>query len=404
MAAICVSDNGRYFVDENGKPFFFLGDTEWELFCMMAAEDAEAVLKRRKEQGFNVFLVMVTGVGDGSKPNAAGQTPWVNHDPGHPNEAYFRNADAVVDMAGKLGMILILGVYHQVQRSVITMHNARGYARWLGERYPDAPHIIWCTYPEAKPEYVPILREVAAGLREGDGGAHTITCHPDPSVASSSFCHEEEWLAFNMIQTCIDYERVHETVSADYARTPVKPTIMAEGGYEGVEFGKTQTALEIRKQAYWSYLSGGYHCYGHNDAWTSPRTWQAWMDSEGARHLGVCRAVLTGLPRWWSLVPDQSLIAAGEGAGLALNVAARSAPDREAGGRNWALVYLTGGAKVSIAMERACGGPKAEAHWIAPTTGKRTRIADVPAAGLHSFAAPTGWDDALLLIESSRGK
>jgi hypothetical protein len=398
MRAIGISDNGRYFVDGKGAPLFWLGDTQWELFCMMSPEDAAAVLERRKAQGFSAILVMITGVGDGSKPNAAGQTPWVNHDPAHPNEAYFRNMDRVVDLAGKLGLILVPGVYHQVQRSVITMGNARGYARWLGERYRDVPHIIWATYPEAKEEFVPILREIAAGLREGDGGAHLITCHPDPSVTSSSFIHTDDWLDFNMIQTCVDYGLICKMVGEDYARTPVKPTIMAEGGYEGLEFGRTQTALEIRKQAYWSYLAGGHHCYGHNDNWISPRTWRSWIDSPGAQSMTVCRRILTSLPRWWGMVPDQSLFVSGEGSWVFQNVAARS----PAG--NWALAYLVqvhqnSPVTFSIAMDRACSGRALEAHWIAPTTGARTPIGRLPGAGVQDFTTPDGWDDALLLLE-----
>jgi hypothetical protein len=41
--------------------------------------------------------------------------------------------------------------------------------------------------PEAKPEFVPILRELAAGLCEGDGGAHLITFKTDPAPYSSGF-------------------------------------------------------------------------------------------------------------------------------------------------------------------------------------------------------------------------
>ena len=82
---------------------------------------------------------------------------------------------------------------------------------------------------------------------------------PDPAVASSSFIHDEAWLAFNMIQTCTRYEQIPEAVAADYGRKPVKPVVMAEGGYEGLEFRRLQTAHHIRKQAYWSQLAGGHH-------------------------------------------------------------------------------------------------------------------------------------------------
>ena len=75
------------------------------------------------------------------------------------------------------------------------------WARWLAGRYRDAPNIVWSMTPEAKPEFVPILRELAAGLREGDGGRHLITFKPDPAPYSSSFIHAEKWLDFDSMQT-----------------------------------------------------------------------------------------------------------------------------------------------------------------------------------------------------------
>jgi hypothetical protein len=398
MGAIRVSSNGRYFVDDQGNPFFWLGDTLWELFRAFTPDDARAILEHRKNQGFTVIQVMLTGVGDGTKPNSAGQTPWVAHNPAHPNEAYFRNVDHVVDFAGKLGLVLIPGVYHQVQRSAITMENARGYARWLAERYRDVPHIVWTMYPEAKKEFIPAIREVVAGLHEGDGGAHMITMHPDPSPASSSFMHDEEWLAFNMIQPWQSYELQYPMVSVDYRRQPPKPVIMAEGGYEGVHYTKVHTPWLIRRQAYWAYLAGGFHTYGHASSHLAPpETWRSWIDSPGAIQMGLCRQILTGLREWWNLVPDQSLLAAGEGSGMTLNVAARCPT------AGWALVYLSSNTTVSVRLERAGGGRPMVASWTDPTSGAVKEIGSVPGTGVESFSTPDGREDALLLFKVQEG-
>src|SRR5208283_2203627 len=59
---INVSRSGRHFVDGNGKPLFWQGDTEWELFHLFSAPDARTLLQRRRDEGFNVIQVMVTGV------------------------------------------------------------------------------------------------------------------------------------------------------------------------------------------------------------------------------------------------------------------------------------------------------------------------------------------------------
>ena len=402
MASLRVSANGRYFVDEMGKPFFWLGDTQWQLSRDVPMADVCEILTRRKKQGFSAFQVMMTGVGEGLLPSLEGHKPWLNDDPATPNDAYFKHVDAVVAAAGEVGMILVLGVYHQLQVDRITTANARGYARWIARRYKAVPHIIWTMYPKAKPEFVPVCRELAAGLREGDGGVHLITVHPDPSPTSSSFIHDEPWLDFNMNQPCITYEKIYAMTKADYDRTPPKPAVMAEGGYEGVEFDRLQTALEIRKQAYWSHLAGGHHSYGHQDAWKKPAQWQAWIDSPGARHLSIYRQIITSCPQWWNCVPDQSVFATAPGTpgssdtleSMTLNAAVTSGGP--SGG--WVLAYIASNTTVDIRMDKITTGKKVTAWWIDPTTGKRTKIGTYQNTGVQSLTIPADCQDAVLLL------
>jgi len=390
---IRVSVNGRYFVDRSGEPFFWLGDTLWDLFRDFSAPDADVVLKARKRQGFSAVQIMITGVGDGAKPNLSGQTPWIKDDPAAPNEAYFKNVDGVME-AGRLnGLVLVLGVFHQRQVARITPANARGYARWIARRYRDAPNVIWSMYPKAEQDYIPVLRELATGLREGDGGAHLITVHPDPSPASSSFIHDEPWLDFNSSQPWNRYEMVYGMVTADCARTPEKPAVMAEAGYEGV---RTLTPLIIRKQAYWSHLAGGHHSYGHDDNWRSPSSWRSWVDSPGAGHMGVYRKIVTSCREWWNWVPDQSIFAGGASDGPTLNAAARSTAG------DWILAYLSSNTTVSIQMDKITAGDAVEASWFDPTTGTRTRIGGFTNRGVQSFSTPSGWEDAVLLLEARK--
>src|SRR5437879_2324764 len=54
-----VSSNGRYFVNEDGKPFFYLGDTAWLLFQRFHREEVEEYLKDRAGKGFTVIQAYV---------------------------------------------------------------------------------------------------------------------------------------------------------------------------------------------------------------------------------------------------------------------------------------------------------------------------------------------------------
>ena len=54
-----TSANGRYFVDQTGKPFFWLGDTAWSFFTRCSMPQAEHYLKARSEMGFAVIQAVL---------------------------------------------------------------------------------------------------------------------------------------------------------------------------------------------------------------------------------------------------------------------------------------------------------------------------------------------------------
>jgi hypothetical protein len=390
---IQVSPNGRYFVDHKGRPVFWLGTTQWELFRGYTREDAQLILDKSKDKGFVFVQTMLVGVGDGTRASVYGQKPWLNDEPLTPNEAYFQNVDGVIQAGRERDLILYMMPYHQTCRKRITLANARPWAKWLAQRYKEVPNIVWSLIPEAKPEFVPILRELAAGLREGDGGAHLITVEPDPSPHSSSFIHGEEWLDFNSLQTWRSVELIYPMVTHDYSLEPVKPVLMAEGAYEhGSEYGFDVSPLWIRRQAYYSYLAGGHHAYGHNDSWRILPTWRQALDAPGAVQLGILKQVFLGLGEWWYLVPDQSIFAAGgRTQGQILNLAARHKDGK------WVMVYLGNRASFSIHMDKLAGA-KVEARWIDPETGNSTAAGSFGNTGTQSFSTPEGWEDAILII------
>ena len=402
ISPIRISPNARHFVDQSGNPLFWLGDTQWELFRLFNADAALRILKNRQARGFNAILIMLLGVDTshfGEQPrafytNLEDEKPWIDNDPLRPNERYFQHVDTMIRLGEQTGQTFVVGVYHQWQVEIITQQKARAWAHWVGQRYRDVPNLIWSMYPKATDEFVPVCREIAAGLQEGDGGTHLICVHPDPSVASSSFIHSEEWLAFNMIQTCIDYDKIYEAVTADYCRTPVKPVVMAEGGYEGIEFDKRQTPHHIRKQAYWTQLAGGYHVYGHNDSWKTPMDWEQWIDAPGAMHLQLFREIITSIDEWWNMIPDPSIFISGSGSGYSFNAVSRSAAGR------WILAYLSEPSTVSIRLDAITAGSEAHAHWLDPTSGDRKPAGVFATKGPQSFTSPQGWEDALLLIEA----
>src|SRR5262249_42713786 len=96
-----VSPNRRYFVTQDSKPFFYLGDTCWLLFQRLNREEVDEYLKDRAGKGFTVIQAYVLrGLGKRHPDGATsllGEAPLLDRDPNRPNEAFFKNVDHVVN-------------------------------------------------------------------------------------------------------------------------------------------------------------------------------------------------------------------------------------------------------------------------------------------------------------------
>jgi hypothetical protein len=266
----------------------------------------------------------------------------------------------------------------------------------VARRYRDYPNILWTSYPKATDRYQPIVAKLAEGIREGDGGAHLVSVHPDPSPATSSFLHGERWLAFNSIQVWNQIRSVYPMTLADYDRVPPKPVTMLEGVYEGgEEYGYPITPLLVRREAYYTCLAGGFHGYGHNDSWRVRPRWRAALDDPGAKQMTVLKNVFTSLPEWWTLVPDQSVLTTGGNTkGDVLNLGARSTAGK------WMIAYLAGQTNITVNMAKITAADSASAEWIDPVTGEQQLIGNFPTRGSRPFTRPASWQDGILVVKA----
>jgi uncharacterized protein DUF4038/collagenase-like protein with putative collagen-binding domain len=393
---IRVSPNGRYFVDAHGEPFYFLADTQWELFRRYSLNEAKLILENRKAKGFTVVMVMLTGVGSGTGPNLEGQRPWLDDNPATPNPDYFKHVDAVIKLAQENDLHLLIGIYHQTYGSRMTIDNAKSWAAWVTSRYRDYPNILWTFYPKATDAYKAISAKLAEGIQEGAGGKHLVSMHPDPSPATSSFMHTEPWLSFNSIQVWNQLSSVYPMTLADYNKMPTKPVTMLEGVYEGgEEYHYPITPLLVRREAYYTCLAGGFHGYGHNDSWRVKTRWRAALDDPGAKQMTILKSIFTGLPEWWTLVPDRAVFTRGGNTqGDVLNLGARS------GGGQWIMAYLASPTNVTVNMAKITAAGSSSAEWIDPVTGQHEFIGRFPTRGLQTFTSPARWQDTVLVVKA----
>ncbi|MCB0054946.1 MAG: DUF4038 domain-containing protein, partial [Caldilinea sp.] len=60
-----ISENRRFLVYDDGTPFFYLGDTAWELLHRCTYEETARYLADRAAKGFTVIQTVVLAELDG---------------------------------------------------------------------------------------------------------------------------------------------------------------------------------------------------------------------------------------------------------------------------------------------------------------------------------------------------
>ena len=426
-----VSDNYRHLIDESGKPFFWLGDTGWELFHRLTYAEAKKYFSVRSQQGYTVIQAVVLAEFDGlHTPNANGHLPLENDDPLRPQEPYFLFVDSIIDLAAQYGLYIAVlptwgdKLFKNTWGSgpeIFNKENAKSYGRWIANRYKNKKNIVWVTGGDRTPRNasdVEVWRAMATGIVEGSGGQDKalITFHPQPSETSSSspWFHEDEWLDFNMLQTghCAD-EPVWNKVGKDYNRKIVKPVLNAEAVYEdhpvcfnAKERGYT-TAYDSRKAAWLSVLAGSFgYTYGCHNIWqfygpgrtavNGPlRFWYVSLELPGASQMKYLKNLMEALPIE-DRQPDQSVIT---------NAYDSSRRIQALRGKDYMVVYSAGGETFEVDLQKI-EGKRFRAVWLDPRTGATFPMLIFSSNTKRTFTPPSkgNYSDWTLIIYNASKK
>lgn len=433
-----ISDNKRYIVDDNGKPFFYMADTAWRLFYCADREMADLYLRRRRDQGFTVFMPVILSevFGTESEVNPYGHYALIDWDPTRPDEAFFEHVDWIIHRAASLGLVagilpcwgeFVCDLLYGRGPQCFTPESAYTYGRFLGERYRNDPNIIWILGGDrnpSTPEHIELWRCMARGLRDGDGGCHCITYHPAPrddiqTYSSADWMPEEEWIDFNMLQTGTVIDRPNYLwIRRDRQRTGIqkKPVLDGECRYEhSHEFfytkpptGRRINAHQVRKAMYNAMLSGAAgHTYGCRCVWNfyhegEPKTrdtdldWRKALDLEGAWQMQHMRTLLFDKYPFYELEPDfdERIIAYGQGKDGTYIPAAVSAD------RRCFLAYMPESMAFGINLD-VLRGP-ARLRWYDVRTGEFLPAAEELHTGIQHILPPEipGAPDFVLIAET----
>ncbi len=419
MPLLEVSDNGRYFQTEDGKPFFWLGDTGWLLFTKLTREEANEYLSKRKDEGYNVIQVMV--LHSLNAKNIYGDSALINKSVAHPlvsegndfNDSvqydFWDNVDYVVHLAEEKGLYMaMVPVWgNNVRDGHVSRNEAATYAKWLGARYKGCKNIIWLNGGDTFGNDSTVTWNIIGDSIKAVDPNHLMTFHPRGRCSSSDWFQNADWLDFNMIQSGHrrydqdDTERGYgqdnwRYIVDDYKFSPAKPTIDGEPSYEGIPQGLHDVnqpfwnADDVRRYAYWSVFSGAFgFTYGHSavmqfynkkdkePAYGAKLFWREAMNEPGAKEMMYIKQLMMSYS-YFDRVPAQDILAS-NGEKYAYKVATK--------GKDYAMIYTYNGDMISVSMNKL-GFKVNKAQWFNPKDGKYQLIENIGQEDVVSFDPP----------------
>lgn len=437
---IRVSDNHRYFVDQQGHPFFLLGDTGWLLLSKLGQDQVITYLKDRAQKGFNVIQVMV--IHDLGEKNVYGRSALTDKDlsrpdtitsPGTDTLNYWQGLDSLIVRAERLHMLVALvPVWGSVVKSgKVSIQQATTYARFLANRYHGAKNVVWFNGGDVLgTDSMDIWQAIGTTIK-GANPAQLMSFHPRGRTQSSTWFHNAAWLDFNCFQSghrrydqdnepgTLQYgEDNYRYVQADYRQKPAKPTLDAEPSYEGIPQGLHDSlqprwdAAAIRRYAYWSVFSGACgFTYGANavmqfydpstgvaGAYGVTKGWEAALQDTAAGQLIYLKKLMLDRSPYLTRVPDTTMV---------LDQGTRYDYVAATKAEGYALFYTPDGRDFQVDLSGFdTKKGKIQVSWFNPRNGETVRQQEIGAAKSYS-ANPPGekahGNDWVLIIDQSAG-
>lgn len=348
-----VSRDAHCLTYGDGDPYFYLGDTAWEITWRSMLSELMPYISDRKSKGFNALQVVPMShqrIYENGITNHNGQSYYLgdrNFDLLNPR--YFDYLDTIVRMANDSGIAVAITplwaafcyLYSEnsTHRFLLNHRQCMLLAHYIGARYAGY-NVMWIIggdnvyNTDAEREF---WGEFAHAIRAASGGRHLTTCHPHGwGTSYQYFGNYVDWMDFNMYQSShtADIVFTYQAALQGYALQPTKPLLNGEAAYEDItnrfwepvvdttDPGKFRlTTRDVRQASYESVLSGAYvgMTYGAHGIW------QWWNDTTevgsynprytpleamllpGSAQMGIMKNIMMQYG-WQSMAPRQDLV------------------------------------------------------------------------------------------------
>lgn len=399
---LMVSSNNRYLQFENGRPFFWLGDTGWLVPQHLDRSEVEYYFNKCRRAGYNMVQIQVMDAVPSYNIYGQQSLPYgwdfSKADP-EGVYSYWDHLDYIVRKAEQngiyIGMVAIWG--SQVQAGNINAEQAKAYGKFLAERYKNNPNIIWIIGGDIQGNIHPEVWDALATSIKSIDNKHLMTFHPRGRYTSAKWWSKASWMDFHTFQSGHrkygqrmgnkDYPIPDSTeednwmyVDSTWAYKPIKPVLDDEPSYEDIPKGLHDANearwqdYDVRRYAYWSVFAGSCgHTYGHNaimqmlkpgypTGYGSDGTVKSWyqaLEDPGYNQMQYLTDLMLSFP-YFERVPDQSIIVGKNGVKYDRLIATR--------GKDYMLIYNYNSNVMKIDL-RKISGKKKLLWWFNPSDG-----------------------------------
>jgi hypothetical protein len=287
-----ISDNGRYFVYDDGTPFYWLGDTNWQApnyvsitqcnypGCLCQSQFLHEV-NDRVAKGFTVYQTYFDSAesdGGGQRETTSEPSMWQErHDLVDP-KTFTEKFDVMFDHLADRGMVIALGFgVHSNTTQNISRSDLDRISRYLTARYASYP-VVWITAQEitGSPQFN-LWNSSAKIVNKGDGYNHPQGAHQFPSDVNNSYVSnldKQSWHEFYALQAghgpTYPSKSLYEGYWNNTRSGKVKPFIETEANYEDIICGGFNGYEASRIAAWKANLLGSYgFTYGATGVWAN---------------------------------------------------------------------------------------------------------------------------------------
>jgi len=417
---IKVSSNKRYMVYNDETPFFWLGDTHWQMSDYERDDECnygdncgsqfKHVVKDRIAKGFTVYQTYPdAGVNDGGgNVHIANwwSTKYNRLDP----VAFQKYFDPKMKYLAGNGFVIALGCgVHWLSTESVGLDGMKMLAKYMVARYGAYP-IVWITGQEVdiKPEEELIWKEVAKTIDSFDSYKHPLTGHMTPTRYTWG---NETWHTWFAVQGGHGVTRnfCSQTLYKGYWNyLPTQPFLESEAKYEDVDCGGLNDATDERIAAYKSIQCGSLgFTYGVSGIWAmkwdtkvagwdsySKYPWYVGVDAPGSTYMKYLKQFYTSFewenlvprfldPSWCTFIsPETSILS--------------STSDAER-----FVVYFYNFSTATGILKNLSDSKTYIARWFNPITGKSKLISDNirSTGGMYTIPSKPDNNDWLLLVE-----